>query len=253
MMFFYPLRFDGPADIHNKNRPRPGGDSHALATKGIRHAQEVLGLDRVAALMTTTEAGLDRVEDIVDEYLRLGLDGIFLRPLSPYGFAVKTKAIQRYGSKTWLDFYAREIRYILEINRRGKHFPEFYSSLILKRMFSDRSPGYVDLRSPAGVGIGALVYNYDGKVFASDEGRMLAEMGDRTFELGDVTDSFHALIFSDKLFDLIGSSLTQCAPECLDCVYEAHCGADPFIIMQHSPIQLELNRSPSFALARKVS
>ena len=177
--------------------------------------------------MTTTEASLDRVEEIVDEYLRLDLDGIFLRPLSPYGFAVKTKAIRKYDSKGWLDFYARGLRYILEINRSGRHFPEFYASLILKRMFADRPLGYVDLRSPAGIGLGALVYNYDGKVFASDEGRMLAEMGDRTFELGSVTESYRSLVFSDKLFDLVGSSLTQCAPECLDCVYEAHCGADP--------------------------
>jgi uncharacterized protein len=27
---------DGPADLHNKNRPRPGGNSHELATRGIR-------------------------------------------------------------------------------------------------------------------------------------------------------------------------------------------------------------------------
>ena len=90
---------DGPADLHNKNRPRPAGNSHELATQGIRRAQEVLGADRVGALMTTTEASLDRVEEIVDEYLRFDLDGIFLRPLSPYGFAVKTKAIRKYEFK----------------------------------------------------------------------------------------------------------------------------------------------------------
>jgi hypothetical protein len=56
---------------------------------------------------------------------------------------------------------------------------------------------------------------------------MLAEMGDRTFELGGVADSYRSLVYSDKLIDLVGSSLTQCAPECLDCAYEAHCGADP--------------------------
>jgi len=81
---------DGPADLHNKNRPRPGGNSHELATAGIRRAQAVLGPERVGALMTTTEASLDRVEEIVDEYLRLNLDGIFLRPLYPYVFAIKT-------------------------------------------------------------------------------------------------------------------------------------------------------------------
>ena len=122
--------------------------------------------------MTTTQASLARVDDIIDEYLQLGLDGIFLRPLSPFGFAIKTKQFQRYDPDNWLAFYEQGLRRILEINHRGRQFREFYASLILTRMFSDKPIGYVDLRSPSGVGIGALVYNYDGNVFASDEGRM---------------------------------------------------------------------------------
>jgi His-Xaa-Ser system radical SAM maturase HxsB len=219
---------DGPADLHNRNRPRPGGNSHELAVAGIRRAQAVLGPSRVSALMTTTEASLDRIEEIVDEYLRLNLGGIFLRALSPYGFAIKTKQFSRYGGRDWLAFYERGLRYIIEINRRGHHFPEFYAALLLKRMLSDRPIGYVDLRSPAGIGLGALVYNYDGKVFASDEGRMLAEMGDRTFELGDLrSDDYRSLVFSDKLVGLIGKTLAQCAPQCSSCAYEPHCGAEP--------------------------
>jgi uncharacterized protein len=219
---------DGPADLHNRNRPRPGGNSHALAEAGIHRVQEVLGRDRVGALMTTTEASLNRVEEIVDEYVRLGLDGIFLRPLSPYGFAIKTKQFGKYDAGRWLAFYERGLRYVIALNKRGIHFPEFYAALLLKRMLTDRPIGYVDLRSPAGIGLGALVYNYDGKVFASDEGRMLAEMGDRTFELGDLaTDDYRSLIFSDKLVDLVSTSLTQCTPQCSTCAYEPHCGADP--------------------------
>lgn len=219
---------DGPADLHNRNRPRPGGNSHELAVAGIRRAQVALGRSRVSALMTTTEASLDRVEEIVDEYLKLDLGGIFFRALSPYGFAVKTKQFARYGGGDWLAFYERGLRYIIEVNRRGRHFPEFYATLLLTRMMSDRSIGYVDLRSPAGIGLGALVYNYDGKVFASDEGRMLAEMGDRTFELGDLrTDDYASLVLSDKLVGLIGNTLTQCAPQCSSCAYEPHCGAEP--------------------------
>jgi hypothetical protein len=120
------------------------------------------------------------------------------------------------------------LSYILDINRSGKAFFEFYTLLLLRRMFTDAPIGYVDLRSPAGIGLGALVYNYDGKVFASDEGRMLAEIGDDTFELGHVdTADYRSLILSDKLVELVGSSLSQCAPECVNCVYESHCGADP--------------------------
>ena len=219
---------DGPADLHNKNRPRPGGDSHALAVAGIRRAREMLGADRVGALMTTTEASLDRVDEIIDEYLELGFDGIFLRPLSPFGFAIKTKQYSKYDAQKWLAFYERGLRRVLEINRRGTAFREFYASLLLTRMLSDRPLGYVDLRSPAGAGLGALVYNYDGSVFASDEGRMLAETGDDAFRLGHVDqDSYYSLILSDKLISAISSSLTQCAPECSTCVYESHCGADP--------------------------
>jgi uncharacterized protein len=219
---------DGPADLHNKNRPRPGGNSHELGVAGIRRAKERLGPDRVGALMTTTEASLDRVDDIIDEYLQLGLDGIFLRPLSPFGFAIKTKQFAKYDAQKWLGFYERGLRRVLEINRQGTPFREFYAALILTRMLSDRPIGYVDLRSPAGIGLGALVYNYDGRVFASDEGRMLAETGDDAFQLGHVDhDSFNSLILSDKLIGAISSSLTQCAPECSTCVYESHCGADP--------------------------
>ena len=219
---------DGPADLHNRNRPRPGGNSHALAVDGIRRAQLTLGRDRVGALMTTTGASLDRVEEIVDEYLRLDLDGIFLRPLSPYGFAMKTRWFGKYDASRWLDFYERGLRYILDINRSGRFFPEFYASLLLKRMLTDRPIGYVDLRSPAGIGIGALVYNYDGKVFASDEGRMLAEMGDRAFELGDLESAdYTSLVTSEHLVDLVGNTLAQCAPDCSTCAFEPHCGSEP--------------------------
>ena len=77
---------------------------------------------------------------------------------------------------------------------------ETYAAIIAKKMFTNDDPGYVDLTSPAGIGIGALVYNYDGDIYASDEGRMLAEMGDHTFRLGNVHDSVYAdIMLSDGL------------------------------------------------------
>src|SRR6185437_3733808 len=58
----------------------------------------------------------------------------------------------------------------------------------------------------------ALVYNYDGSVYASDESRMLAEMGDQTFRLGTVRDSYETLIGSDALLDPIEASLLAASP-----------------------------------------
>ncbi|MDH8346292.1 His-Xaa-Ser system radical SAM maturase HxsB, partial [Klebsiella pneumoniae] len=69
--------------------------------------------------------------------LALRFDGIFLRALSPYGFAVKTKQVQKYDAKRWLAFYRRGLRYILDLNRNGTPFVEFYTALVLARMLTD--------------------------------------------------------------------------------------------------------------------
>jgi uncharacterized protein len=219
---------DGPADLHNKNRPRPGRDSWERAVEGIRRVREALGVDRVSALMTTTRASLGRSHEIIDTYLELGLQGVFLRPLSPYGFAIKTKSYSAYEAELWLDFYREGLDYILDLNYQGVDMTEYFSSVILKKMLTNTEPGYVDLMSPAGIGIGAIVYNYDGSVYASDEGRMLAEMGDETFRLGHLdTDSYEEIMTSEALLAPLEESFAPSAPMCSDCAFESYCGSDP--------------------------
>jgi uncharacterized protein len=219
---------DGPEDLHNKNRPRPGRDSHQKALSGIERARAALGHDRVSALMTTTLASLPRVGDIIDQYVELNFDGIFLRPLSPYGFAVKTKAIGAYNRNAWLDFYKQGLAKILEINKSGKRFVEFYSAVLLTKMLTPFTPGYVDLVSPAGIGIAAMIYNYDGDVYASDEGRMLAEMGDKKFRLGNLlTNTYEEIVYSEPLLDALEESFAASAPMCTECAFEPFCGAEP--------------------------
>lgn len=219
---------DGPQDLHNGNRRRPGRDSWEQAVAGIRRVQERLGPDRVSALMTTTEASLGRAAEIIDSYAELGLRGIFLRPISPYGFALRGRGGANYGIDRWLEFYAAGLERVVELNRQGLPMVEIYASIIAKKMLTNADPGYVDLTSPAGMGIGALVYNYDGDIYASDEGRMLAEMGDQTFRLGNAFDSSYAdIMLSDSLLRPLTESITLSAPMCATCAFEPYCGADP--------------------------
>lgn len=219
---------DGPADLHNKNRPRPGRNGHTLTVEGIERARAALGEQYVSALMTTTPASLGRVREIVDAYLELDFDGIFLRPLSPYGFAVKTGLAHRYDVDRWLAFYKEGLDYILDLNRQGTRFVEQYTQLLLRRIFTPFGTGYVDLQSPAGIGISGIVYNYDGTVYASDEARMLAEMGDFTFRLGNLrTDSFEQVMLSDALLDPLEQSLAESSPMCSECGLLPYCGSDP--------------------------
>ena len=219
---------DGPEDLHNKNRPRPGKNSYEKVIEGITLSRDILGRDQVSALMTTTELSLERVEQIIDEYLQQKVDGIFLRHLSPYGFAIKTKTYMAYSTDRWLNFYKRGIEYIIELNRRGIDFREYYACTVLKKMLTSEDSGFVDLMSPAGIGIAAAVYNYDGSVHPSDESRMLAEMGDQTFCLGNVLDNTYEEIFtSEALLKPLEESFALSVPMCSDCAYEPYCGSDP--------------------------
>jgi His-Xaa-Ser system radical SAM maturase HxsB len=241
---------DGPADLHNKNRPRPERNSWELATAGIQRVREELGVDRVSALMTTTRSSLGRVREIVDTYVEQGLTSIFLRTLSPYGFAIKTKSFAAYDVDHWLPFYEEGLDYVIELNARGVPMVEQYAALILKKMLTNDDPGYVDLTSPAGIGIGAIVYNYDGDVYASDEGRMLAEMGDKTFRLGNLhADSYEEIMLSDALLAPLEESFAPSAPMCQDCAFESYCGSDP--TYHHATSGDFLGRKPTSGFCRR--
>lgn len=219
---------DGPAFIHNANRPRPGRDSHERALRGIERARDVLGHDRVSALMTTTKLTLAHPNEVIDEYVRLGFDHIVLRPLSPYGFAVKTRLKTGYDADEYLAFYAKALDYILDLNRRGTFFVEGFAQLLLTKILTPFPTGYVDLQSPAGAGISAVVYNYDGDVYVSDEARMLAEMGDTTFRMGSVhTDTYESMFGGELLRTLVDASCVESLPGCSDCALQSWCGADP--------------------------
>jgi His-Xaa-Ser system radical SAM maturase HxsB len=219
---------DGPRALHNANRPRPGGDSYDRAISGIARVREALGHDGVAALMTTTRFSLDQPEAIVDEYVRLGFTRVFLRWMSPYGFAAKTGQRIGYDWADWQAFYRRGLDHILRLNAAGVSIREEYASIILGKLLTPYGTTYVDLQSPTGLGISTVVYNYDADVYMSDEGRMLAETGDRSFRLGNVhADSYEDLFYSDRLQQLVLETMSEGIPMCADCAFQPICGTDP--------------------------
>lgn len=219
---------DGPSFIHNANRPRPGNNSYELTIKNIERARNILGYERVAALMTTTQLSLEHPTEIIDEYVRQGFHSIFLRPISPYGFAAKTKKKTGYQLDAFLNFYRIGLAHILDVNKRGYGLAEVYAKILLTKILTPYGTGYVDLQSPAGAGINVLVYNYDGDVYATDESRMLAEMGDHTFRLGNVRQHSHKQIFTgDSFLSLAAASCNQSLTGCSDCAFQPYCGSDP--------------------------
>jgi sulfatase maturation enzyme AslB (radical SAM superfamily) len=136
---------DGPAFIHNANRPRPGGNSYELTVKNVARARAILGYEHVAALMTTTRLSLEHPIEIIDEYVRLGFRSIFLRPISPYGFAVRTQAKTGYDTDRFLHFYKEGLDYIIGLNHRGIDLAEAYATLLLTKILTPFPTRFVDL------------------------------------------------------------------------------------------------------------
>ncbi len=219
---------DGPAFIHNENRKRPENNSYELTIHGIELTRKILGRDRVSALMTTTNLSLDYPKEIVDEYYNQGFRNIFLRPISPYGFALKNEKKNKYETAKFLEFYKTALNYILEYNFRGEFFSEDFATILLRKILTPFPVGYVDLNSPSGAVTNAIVFNYDGYIYASDESRMLAEMKDYKFRLGHLdTHSYKQIFYGNNVQELSKVMTNESLPGCSECAFQSYCGADP--------------------------
>jgi His-Xaa-Ser system radical SAM maturase HxsB len=217
---------DGPKFIHDKNRHKPHSSSYDLTISGIDRARSALGHDRVSALMTTTTLSLDYPIEIVDEYFNRGFQGIFLRNISPYGFALRSKST-KYQTKKFIEFYKRALDRILEYNFQGYNFTEDLARIFLTKILTPFNVGFVDLQSPAGLINGVIVFNYDGDVYATDESRMLAEQKDCTFKLGSLKDSYSDIFFGEKANQISEVWANEALAGCSECAFQSYCGADP--------------------------
>ena len=89
---------------------------------------------------------------------------------------------------------------------------------------------YMELRSPCGAAVGQMAYYYDGNVFTCDEGRMLYEMGDASFQIGNVKKDDYDILINSRLCRMIcKSSILESLPKCCDCAYQPYCGTCPVL------------------------
>ena len=218
---------DGPASLHDRNRPLANSSAHDIVARNIERCDEALGRGNASALMTTTVHSLPHAKAIIDEYVAAGQRSIFLRDLNPYGFAAKTGHAIGYDVDRFLDFYKEALGYIIDLNRDGMHFVESFTSMLLRKILTPFGVGFVDLQSPTGEGFGVVLYNHDGSVYASDEARMLGEMGDPTFRLGSVDDGYADIFFGETMQTIAAAGVAESLPGCADCAFVPYCGADP--------------------------
>ncbi|MFA6217197.1 MAG: His-Xaa-Ser system radical SAM maturase HxsB [Candidatus Omnitrophota bacterium] len=222
---------DGPEHIHNKNRIWSKGNNHRQAVRWLKKAQKVYKskLDnkfKPGALLTVSKDSLKCPEAIVNEYITRGLEFIFLRPMTPLGIAKNMWEDIGYTPQEYLKFYTRALNRVISyaLKHPKSHFHENTAKIFLAKIITDYDPNFLELRSPCGAGIGQLLYNYDGKVYTCDEGRMV---GDEIFCIGNVSKNKYKEIVNHSTVKVLSMASCLDNTSCDLCAYKPYCGVCP--------------------------
>lgn len=220
---------DGTKELHDKHRTTHNGKaSYDKFIENLSLSRKILGHDKIGALLTVTKSNLYNLKDVIDEYIKLGFDGLFIRALNPYGMATKNLNTLGYPVEDFVNEYKKALKYIIDLNQKGYLFVDYYIDLLFKRILTPFSTGFMDLQSPAGAGISGVIYDFNGDVYPTDESRMVARMGDTQFKIGNVlTDSYEDIFLNPKLINITQKSILQTTPSCANCIYNSYCGSDP--------------------------
>ena len=184
---------------------------------------------QISAIQTTTRHSLPYGKKIVDEYLNNGINILYIRPLTSLGLAKKRWQEIGYTAEQYLVFYTNLIEDLIERNKNGIDVSETTASIYLQRIISNVSVGHTEFRSPCGATIGQMAVNYDGCVYTCDEGRMVANMGDPSFKLGTVDNTYQELVSSSVAHTVCTASCIEGLPFCSDCVYSPYCSTCPVV------------------------
>ena len=211
---------DGPPAIMTANRT--GADELSQAVFGnLDYIVGKYGPEKVSALPTVTDQVLDKPKELIDFYVSLGFQSIFLRPVNYMGFARKAYGDLSQDTVTWNRFYRRALEYIVDIND-DRYFEEFYLSLMVRSIFGGMRHGYVDLRSPSRFASDYCVIDFDGTLYPSDEARMLSRTRSVDLSIGAMAEGFDV----EKIAQLNQHAINQVHPDCIHCAYMPYCGID---------------------------
>jgi uncharacterized protein len=220
---------DGPKKLHDRNRKFIGGSNYEQVSHWIKRFSDEYKKKRVKnrkinALVTLTRKSLKYPKEVVDEYVKLGLNHVHLRFLNNLGVAKKAWPKINYSVKEYLNFWKKSVNYIETLNKQGKNINERMVSIMFNKINNELDPNYLDLRSPCGAAIGQLTYNYNGDIYTCDEARMI---GDDLFLLGNVKKGQYLdIVTCEKACSVVNASIND-QYICDDCVYKPYCGICP--------------------------
>jgi His-Xaa-Ser system radical SAM maturase HxsB len=203
-------------------RNRTGSEEQARRFfENLDFVLRTYGQDKVSALPTITDYRTQAPEDLIDFYRSLGFRSIFLRPVNYMGFARKAFAHEAHDANAWNTYYRRALEYIVAINQR-EYFEESYAAMAARKIVQIDRGGYVDLRSPAFFYRDFCVIDHDGRIYPSDEARMLSRINYADLAIGKLGGA----IDWEKIRQLDWYNVNQVHPDCIHCAYKPYCGID---------------------------
>jgi len=214
---------DGAAPTHRRNRTLTD-EATAQFRDNLSFIVQRYGSQKVSALPTIDAADPPEPDELIDAYTRFGLTSIFLRPINYQGFARKRHAGSREQGTAWRAYHERFIREIIARNwaDRSRVLEETYFSICLRRIFQPGADRHVDLRNPNPLGVDYIVVDHDGRIYPTDEARMLTRSGVIDLAIGDV----HSGWDTEARARLNAHSTNQFDPACQRCAFQPYCGRD---------------------------
>jgi His-Xaa-Ser system radical SAM maturase HxsB len=219
---FVSTSLDGRLVDHNRHRTQDMRTAEQFFVN-LSTAIERFGVARVSALPTVDFDNPPDFEKLIDTYESFGLSSIYLRPVNYQGFA-RRRAPRSEDLDAWNRLYGAFIDRLIDRNfRTGWVMEEFYFSQCIRRFLRAGEDGHVDLRNPGLPATDYIVVDFDGRLYPSDEARMLARIGYIDLSIGTASSG----VDPGKVNSLIPAALNNFDPDCIHCPYQPYCGSDP--------------------------
>jgi uncharacterized protein len=229
---------DGPKALHDRARPHEGG-SYEQVVHWIKYAKE---RDyRIGAMPTIARGSLRYGKRIVDEYVRLNLPQVTLRPVACLGRAAEDWGRIGFSAGEFFRFWSDAVDYCISLSRGGTHIMEGTTVSILERLAFGRCSNMC-ARSPCGAGISQLAYDPAGDIYPCDSSRGFEE-----FRIANVKDvSFRQVNKKTSHLRGISNLTTFCdscvwSPFCGTCLVEGFCREKSPISIRQRDFACQLN------------
>ena len=217
---FISTSIDGTREIQSKQRT----ENDEMSDKFFNNFDYIVkkyGRNKISALPTFSD--FNNVKTTIDKYRELGLKVIFLRAVNYQGFARKLFPESKDQVNKWLKVYFESIKYIFKKNfETNDNLIEFNLQTNLKRIFQPGHNGHLDLRNPNFAARDNFVIDYNGKIYPSDESRMISRIGIIDLSIGNVLSG----IDEKKINEFNWNQISDTNPDCIHCSHQAFCGVD---------------------------